>query len=78
VILEEDFKALDPQDTGSFSTKAFVLRVSGDKKFDADLKMTKEQFFKFVLEILVVEDPVEEAPVVEAPAEVVEGEVTEE
>ena len=58
-ILDEDYSKLDPTGTGSFSTKTWVNKLSGEKKFDNDQKVDRENFHRFVFECLLVPDEVE-------------------
>ena len=70
-ILDEDYAKLDPTGAG-FSTKAWVNKISGEKKFDSDQKMDKENFHKFIFEYLLVPD--EEEPKEEVDEEAKEEE----
>ena len=35
------YKGMDPEGTNSISTKAFIEKISGNKKFDIDLALSK-------------------------------------
>ena len=52
-ILDEDYLKLDPTGTGSFSTKAWVNKISGEKKFDNDQKVDRDNFHRFIFECLL-------------------------
>ena len=39
------YKGLDPDGTNSVSTKAFIEKISGNKKFEIDLPLSKRQFY---------------------------------
>jgi len=50
------FGLLDPEKSGTLSTRQFVQKMSGVGRFEVDFKMTQETFMQFIIDHLLGED----------------------
>lgn len=53
VMVEKTYRSLDPDNTNILSTKQLVAKLSGFGRFEVDLKLSKADFTRFVMDYLL-------------------------
>ena len=54
--VKETFSLLGPDNNGIVSTKALVQKLSGQPRFEIDLKLNQQNFLNFIMESLIASD----------------------
>ena len=57
VIVQKTYRTLDPEGTNVVGTKQLVARLSGFARFDVDLKLSRHDFTRFVMDFLLTPQP---------------------
>lgn len=58
--VKETFTLLGPDNNGIISTKALVQKLSGQARFEVDLKLNQQNFLNFIMDALISSDNPEE------------------
>jgi hypothetical protein len=56
-IVQKTYRTLDPDNTGVVGTKQLVAKLSGFGRFEVDLKLSRQDFTRFVMDFLLTPQP---------------------